>query len=380
MIAATYNCGCPVKLSSLISEPLGSQAPCSPCCFQSQLYGTPHHSQIQTAQRCTQSRTIKKPKHIYPASEDKACCCINRKSFLHVPRSEHISPVHLSSTPPQYSYCCAVDAFRTYSTPSRRPVSAAVISASKKSLNEQFPRSSSESKLKNLERFNMEQAPTDKVVSEIVKKEQPYKEIEAIINDNRVIIRMHKEPVRKEYDPPCECIGQVASKESALSQRTCDDGVVFDMAHGNLELYRAPREPKSTKKTCEEMGCRAVTLYPSIKEDARGGLAPYRIDGREVRRSKMVRSIDLEENPNIFLLRVRKHCDSGDKRQKIDLEFRTPRPWLSRKKEDDKPEIEEHEDTDKKDDTYKEHEEQADKEHKDDEHKDKFDAHKENFE
>ncbi|XP_018358701.1 PREDICTED: uncharacterized protein LOC108758320 [Trachymyrmex cornetzi] len=266
-------------------------------------------------------------------------------------------------------------------------------------MNKQFL-SRSKSKMKNLEISDKEQNPTNIVVSEIVRKKQPHKEIEAIINDNRVIIRMHKETIREEYDPPCECIGQVVSKESALSQGKCNDGFVFDMAHGNLELCRTPREDASvpsTKKTCEETGCRTVTLYPNVKGDIRS--APYRIEGREVRRSKMVKPIDLEENPNIFLLRIRKHCDSGDKRQTINLEFRAPRPWLPRKKKDLlKPEtLEEHEDADmehdidKENDIDKEYEGHIDKEHKDnEEHKDKkehkddidetIDAHKQNNE
>lgn len=264
---------------------------------------------------------------------------------------------------------------------SREPV----LSASKESMNKQFPKSTSESKLKNLEMSNMEQTPIDKVVSEIVRKEQPYKEIEAIINDNRVIVRMHKEPVKEEYEPPCECIGQVSSKESALSQRKCNDGVVFGMTHGNLELCRTPREDAPPmKKTCEEAGCRTVTLYPSIKEDARN---PYRMESREVKKSKMKRPIDLEENPNIFLLRIRKHCDSGDKRQQIDLEFRAPRPWLPRKKEDLlKPEgLEEYEDKEYKADVDKKYENDDDKEYKDDEEHEydtdeRIDAHKENDE
>lgn len=378
MIAATYNCGCPAKLSSLIPDPIEFQASCSPCCFQSR-YSALRDLQIQTAQQCTQSRIIKKSKHVYPKSEDIACCCINHKSFLHIPScSKHIPSVHLSPAPLQYSHCCAVDAFKMYSTSPRRPVSAAVISASKESTNKQFPRNRSEKKLKSLEMSNTEQAPIDKIVSEIVRKEQPYKEIEAIINDNRVIIRMQKEPVKEEYDPPCECISQVASKESALSQRKCDDGFVFDMAHGNLELGRTPREEDApaTKKTCEEAGCRTVTLYPNIKDDARS-------TRMEVRKSKMIRPIDLEENPNIFLLRIRKHCDSGDKRQTIDLEFRAPRPWLPKKKKDlIKSEIlEEYEDADKEYEDEIDKEYEGDKEYKYDEYEDdideKVDAHEE---
>ncbi|KYN39542.1 hypothetical protein ALC56_06035 [Trachymyrmex septentrionalis] len=262
-----------------------------------------------------------------------------------------------------------------YSTPSRRLVSP-VISASKESMNKQFL-SRSKSKMKNLEICDKEQKPTDTVVSEIVRKQQPHKEIEAIFNDNRVIIRINKETIREEYDPVCECIGQVVSKESALSQRKCDDGFVFDMAPGNLELCHTPRDASvpSTKKTCEEVGCRTVTLYPNVKGDIKS--APYRMENREVKKSKMVKPIDLEENPNIFLLRIRKRCESGDKRQTIDFEFRAPRPWLPTKKKDLlKPEtLEEHEDA------VKEHEDGIDKkyedidkehkdEHKDEEHKD----------
>ncbi|XP_011054177.1 PREDICTED: uncharacterized protein LOC105145955 [Acromyrmex echinatior] len=214
------------------------------------------------------------------------------------------------------------------------------------------------------EKMSKEQNPTDTIVSEIVRKKQPHKEIEAIINDNRVIIRMHKETIREEYDPLCECIDQVVSKESALNQGKCDDGFVFDMAHGNLELCRTPREDvsvPSTKKTCEEVGCHTITLYPNVKGDSKS--APYR-------KSKMVEPIDLEENPNIFLLRIRnrKHCDSDDKKQTIDLEFRAPRPWLPRKKKALlKPEtLKEHED-----DIDKEYKDHIDKEHKDaEEHKD----------
>ncbi|XP_011702703.1 PREDICTED: uncharacterized protein LOC105458834 [Wasmannia auropunctata] len=353
MIVATYNCGCPAK-PSLIPESVGLQAPCSPCCFQS--YGAPHRSQIQTAQCCTRSKITKKPEHIYPISKGEACCCINRKSFLHVPSS--------SARVPSARSDLGIEREREQA-----------VSEEQKQID-----------LKNVEMSEAEQAPTDTVVSEIVRKEQPYKEIEAIINENRVTIRMHKESVKEEYDPPCECIGQVASKESASNQRRCDDGVTFDMAHGNLELCSTPREeyaPLSAKKTCEEAGCRTVTLYPSVKDDVRSAPTGYRMESREAKRSKVVKTIDLEENPNIFLLRIRKHCDSGDRRQTIDLEFRAPRPW--KKKKDLKPKtLEEHEDTDKKyvDDIDQEHKDYTDKKYKDDEkHKDgideKIDAHKE---
>lgn len=193
---------------------------------------------------------------------------------------------------------------------------------SKDSTSKQFLESRSELKFKKKsEMSNMEQASTDKIVSEIVKKGQPYKEIEAVINDNRVIIRMHKEQIKEEYDPPCECISQADVKRSTSNLKRCDDGVTFDMANGSLELCRiSEKDTSSVKKICdrEETGCRTLTLYPNIKEDDQD------------RRPEMKRLIDQEENPNIFLLRIRKFCNSSDKKQKIDLEFRAPRPWRSR--------------------------------------------------
>jgi len=44
------------------------------------------------------------------------------------------------------------------------------------------------------------------VPSEIEASKQPYKEIEAIINDNRVILRLQTEKSQEEYEPPCDCI------------------------------------------------------------------------------------------------------------------------------------------------------------------------------
>lgn len=193
--------------------------------------------------------------------------------------------------------------------------------SSREILSEKCASSKRSLKLKELD---SKQCVTDKIVSEIVRKNQPYKEIEAIINDNRVIIRMHKEPVKEEYDPPCECVGQdVTVKESMTSLKKCDDGVSFEMANGSLELCRTPREDASSakKSSCEkEADCRTVTLYPEADED---------------RKPRVENPIALEENPNIFILRIRKRCESGDKKHKIDFEFRAPRPWRSKKHEID---------------------------------------------
>ncbi|CAL1673560.1 unnamed protein product [Lasius platythorax] len=337
MIVATYNCGCPtLKKPSLIAESVGLQAPCSPCCFRPS--SVSYQSRGHTVQCCMQSRTAEKSKRII--SRDKVSCCIDCKNSHYAPSYLKCIPsAYLSLIPPQCSNCCTVNVFRT---PSRRPISATTTTCmSKDSTSKQFSKSRSESRLKKKsEMSNMEQASTDKVVSEIVRKGQPYKEIEAVINDNRVIIRMHKESILdEEYDPPCECVSQADVKESTSSLKRCDDGVMFDMANGSLELCRTSREDASSMKKMhrDETECRTVTLYPNVKDT-------------EVKGSKVKGLIDLEENPNIFLLRIRKHCDSGDKKQKMDLEFRAPRPWLPRngkKKElltDLSEKLEEHED------------------------------------
>lgn len=328
MIATTYNCGCPIpKKPSLITKSIGLQAPCSPCCFRS--LDISHKSREHAAQCYMQSKTAEKPKYII--SRDKVSCCIDGKNSRYTPsHPKYIPSTYLSSIPPQCPDCI----INVSRIPSRRPISATTSCMSKDSVSKQFSRSRSESRLKEkFEMSNMEQTPTERVVSEIARKGQPYKEIEAVINDNRVIIRMHKESAKEEYDPPCECVDQVDVKKSTSGLKKCDDGVVFDMANGSLELCRTSREDASSmKKICdrEDTGCRTLTLYPNVKEDDDIGKisAISHLENGKVRNSKVKRLIDLEENPNIFLLRIRKHCDGGDKKQKIDLEFRAPRPWL----------------------------------------------------
>lgn len=326
MIVTTHNCGCPKK-SSLIAESVRLQAPCSPCCFRPS--DSSYQSRGHAAQRYVQSRIVEKPKR-----KDKISCRSNFKNSRYAPSYPENIPC-LSSILPQCSICCPINKSRTSS---RRPISAITTSStSKDSMSKQSSRSRSESRLEKDEMSNKEQeAPTGKIVSEIVKKGQPYKEIEAVINNNRVIIRMHKESIKEEYDPPCECIGQVGAKESADLTK-CDNGVAFDMANGSLDLCRTSREDASSMK---ETGCRTVMLYPNVKDDDHIGQisAVSRLENAKDRNS--TRLIDLEENPNIFLLRIRKHCEySGDKKQKIDLEFRAPRPWLPRKKDKKKEDL-----------------------------------------
>ncbi|XP_014469488.1 PREDICTED: uncharacterized protein LOC106741726 [Dinoponera quadriceps] len=233
-------------------------------------------------------------------------CLIPKQSPLVAKRTESQSPC---------SPCC-FDSF--HSIVSGDKTRAVISRASRENFRKQY--ASSESDLKSKE-LDSKRAPSDKITSAIVGKGQPYKEIEAVINDNRVIIRTHKEPIKEEYDPPCECIGQdTTTKESESSLRKCEDGVSFEMANGSLELCRTPRKDASSadKSSSEkEAGCRTITLYPKADEN---------------KKPKMENPIELEENPNIFVLRIRKWCDNADKKHKIDLEFRAPRPWRSQKK------------------------------------------------
>jgi len=160
---------------------------------------------------------------------------------------------------------------------------------------------------------------TEKVVSHIVKKGQPYKEIEAIFNGNHVVIRTQKEPAYEKFDPPCECVGQ---KSSELSLTMQENDVAFQMEQGSLELQRVPRETTSEEKIDEKPVCRTVTLYPEADDVTKKQLGT----NAEQDKKPEKQPIDFEENPNIFVLRIRKY-NNVNKEQKIDFEFRSPRPW-----------------------------------------------------
>ncbi|XP_011140280.1 uncharacterized protein LOC105183683 [Harpegnathos saltator] len=194
-------------------------------------------------------------------------------------------------------------------------IQAAITCSSQTNFSEQYISSSLKSK-----KFESKKTSSNRIVSEIVRKSQPYKEIEATFNDNHVIIRMHKEPNQEEYNPPCECVGQTATTKISMSSlKKCDDGVSFEMNNGDLELCRIPQEDASSadKSLSEkEMSCRTIKLYPEADKDIK---------------AKVENSTERNDNPNIFILRIKKWCDSGDKKHKVDFEFRAPRPWQSQK-------------------------------------------------
>lgn len=149
----------------------------------------------------------------------------------------------------------------------------------------------------------------------------PYKETEIIINDNRMIIRVQKDPKPKKenWDPPCDCNEE------------------------NYKPLKKPRNDISFRKV-DLNPCRTITVYPQAdtedvdksKNDLENEVKikkekttdPLKIERQ--RREEMRKSIDLEENPNIFLLRIKKRCGSEEGKYNVDLEFRTPRPWMTR--------------------------------------------------
>ncbi|XP_076295570.1 uncharacterized protein LOC143216428 [Lasioglossum baleicum] len=129
-----------------------------------------------------------------------------------------------------------------------------------------------------------------KIHSEIAARGLPYKELEAIINDNKLVLRTQKEPPTEEFDPPCDCTEDPRSK-------VIREGKEQSQISDNRTLTLFPRD----SKVGEENGTKQRTV-----EEPR---PPTR---------------SLEENPNIFRLRVKKTSKNG---QNIDFEFRTPRPW-----------------------------------------------------
>ncbi|KAF3423536.1 hypothetical protein E2986_09053 [Frieseomelitta varia] len=137
-----------------------------------------------------------------------------------------------------------------------------------------------------------------KLRSEIAEKGLPYNEMEVAINDNRLVIRSQKEEVKPKYDPPCDCVDDpqpVPSHDDEIDQ---------------------PPVP----------GTRTVTLYPQT------GMQPNERDVNEKNVCPEERTTVEAENPNVFVLRVKRKSNNGDKRFDIDLEFKTPRPWSTKKR------------------------------------------------
>ncbi|KAK0078476.1 hypothetical protein PV325_002445 [Microctonus aethiopoides] len=134
-----------------------------------------------------------------------------------------------------------------------------------------------------------------KISSEIEESGQPYKSIEAIINNNRMILRIQKLAV------------QLQPEES---QSTKYDGLeesIEKKSKAKLTYYQ-----QSNNESSLPIPHDIPIIYSSQKS-------------RDERANIIEKPI---ENPNIFLLKIRKRSETWDKKKEnIDLEFRTPRPW-----------------------------------------------------
>ncbi|KAJ8684190.1 hypothetical protein QAD02_019982 [Eretmocerus hayati] len=151
-----------------------------------------------------------------------------------------------------------------------------------------------------------------RIVSEIANTGLPYKEIEVTFNGNKMVMRMQKEPITPKYDPPCDCIEPVntASKTN-------------NAPRGNNVVFQKASE-----------GCRTISVYPNPDskkpEKSDKSLDAKRSAGGKEHTS--LPTVNPEDNPNIFVLRIKRKCENGDKKHNIDLEFRAPRPWQNRSK------------------------------------------------
>lgn len=137
-----------------------------------------------------------------------------------------------------------------------------------------------------------------KLRSEIAERGLPYKEMEVTINDNRLVIRTQKEEVKQQYDPPCDCV------EESRPVAMVTDEIDQPPAAGSRTVTLYPRAKKSDEKVTEKVCDQEETTDKAAKA----------------------------ENPNIFIFKVKKKSNNGDRAFNIDLEFKTPRPWSMKKR------------------------------------------------
>ncbi|XP_076166228.1 uncharacterized protein LOC143146103 [Ptiloglossa arizonensis] len=139
-----------------------------------------------------------------------------------------------------------------------------------------------------------------KIRSEIVEKGLPYKELEAIVNENRMIIRIQKESVKDEYDPPCDCHEE-------------------DQSGGRSEEHVVEEQDSEN---------RTVTVYPQVQSRFEN-TEKVEVNKKTEEEEETIETVSVEENPNIFLLRVKKKSRDGET---VALEFKAPRAWSREKR------------------------------------------------
>ena len=163
----------------------------------------------------------------------------------------------------------------------------------------------------------------EKNVSEITRTGLPYKEIEAIINNNKMVLRIQKISTQEEWDPPCDC-----GTENFQKIEPYGDDVSFRKVNENASPSTVLQE-----RTAEPGGSsrRTITVvsHPDSENPPNINPNPSKTEDNDKENKEKSRKIpiDLEENPNLFILKIRRKSDCSEGRENIDLEFRTPRPW-----------------------------------------------------
>lgn len=126
----------------------------------------------------------------------------------------------------------------------------------------------------------------------------------------------------EEWDPPCQCVEENNEIQTKRIQNF--DKNRHDIAFRKVDLNNT------------QNSCRTITVYPQADSDVH--TEPNFDKSINVNTQKAtVRNIDLEENPNIFLLRIKKRCENDEGKYNIDLEFRTPRPWSTKPTDNERP-------------------------------------------
>ncbi|XP_015119332.1 uncharacterized protein LOC107042695 [Diachasma alloeum] len=147
-------------------------------------------------------------------------------------------------------------------------------------------------------KYDTDDGPKEyKMNSEIVENGFPYKEIEIVINDNWMVLRIQRLPFppKEGWEPLCDCLS----------------------------------DPTNTQADPEPQ--RVITAAPNPPPLPASPLAPQPLITTKSDKFTSLRSIDVADNPNMFLLKIRKRSETSEKkRENLDLEFRTPRPWFTK--------------------------------------------------
>ncbi|XP_011505692.1 PREDICTED: uncharacterized protein LOC105368382 [Ceratosolen solmsi marchali] len=157
------------------------------------------------------------------------------------------------------------------------------------------------------------------IKSEIVEKGLPYKEIEAIINDNRMVIRMQVESPQPEFEPSCDCI-------APIGEHSFDENAEIISKYIFVPFSMQGHHKNDVTFRKSSQGCKTITLYPQPKQKF-FDRSDKSEDGKVGNNNSTLSTVHPEENPNIFVLKIKKKRENGDKKYNFNLEYLQPRPW-----------------------------------------------------